>query len=58
MCSTAGGYERRAEGTVEAVRFLGENAGQWNSPVGHEDEDEWEDALEVLKGLRQVCRGG
>ncbi|KAJ7213916.1 P-loop containing nucleoside triphosphate hydrolase protein [Mycena pura] len=56
MCSTAGGYERRAEGTVEAVRFLGENAGQWNSPVRREDE--WEDAVEVLKVLRQVCGAG
>ncbi|KAJ7078605.1 ATP-dependent DNA helicase [Mycena belliarum] len=56
MCSTAAGYESRTEGTVDGVRFLGENKGAWATGAGHNsDSEEWEDAQEVLVALREVC---
>ncbi|KAJ7701417.1 P-loop containing nucleoside triphosphate hydrolase protein [Mycena rosella] len=59
MCSTADGYESRTEGTVDAVRCLGENLGSWDSKVARSgDDEEWEDAQAVLVVLRQVCEQG
>ncbi|KAJ7133631.1 P-loop containing nucleoside triphosphate hydrolase protein [Mycena epipterygia] len=58
MCSTADGYESRAEATVDAIRFLGENVGSWDSKVAKpDDEEEWEDARAVLAVLRRVGGG-
>ncbi|KAF7364828.1 ATP-dependent DNA helicase [Mycena venus] len=59
MCSTARGYERRTEGTVEAVRFLGNHWGAMDGKgVQQGDEDEWDDAREVLAALKEVCAKG
>lgn len=56
MCSTADGYERRVEGTVDAVRFLGQNMGVWDSKVAKpEEEEDWEEARTILAELREVC---
>ncbi|KAJ7364939.1 ATP-dependent DNA helicase [Mycena albidolilacea] len=56
MCSTASGYGRRTEGTVDAVRFLSKHWGGIVSPgVQQDDEDEWEDARAVVEALKEVC---
>ncbi|KAJ7274146.1 P-loop containing nucleoside triphosphate hydrolase protein [Mycena rebaudengoi] len=47
LCSTAEGYARRVDGTVEGIKFLGRSRAVWNEKEG--EEEEWDDAREVLK---------
>jgi bloom syndrome protein len=51
LCSTAEGYARRVDGTVEGIKFLGRSRAVWNEKEG--EEEEWDDAREVLEVLRR-----
>ncbi|KAJ6612253.1 P-loop containing nucleoside triphosphate hydrolase protein [Mycena sp. CBHHK59/15] len=48
LCSTPEGYEWRVAGTVAGVKYLGGG--------GVAEEEEWDDAREVVEALRGVCR--
>ncbi|KAJ7069443.1 ATP-dependent DNA helicase [Mycena amicta] len=52
MCSTADGYTRRVEGTLNAIRFLSKNVERWKDGGSGDD---WEDALEVLEAVKMAC---